>query len=168
MDKSALTEAMKASISEVLEQMFFMPIDFMAPAIVGADAQSDPESVIAGLGFSGSPSGTFLLLVPAALARSVSADFLGTCPQNLSRDQVAGTVLEMVNMLAGNTLSAFNHQALFDLQIPELITCNDARALSAAGLDQIAIGIRTPQSRMTYELIIQGTGPAVHGNCDHP
>ena len=42
MDKSVLTDAMKASISEVLAQMFFMPIEFAAPDKTGADPQPDP------------------------------------------------------------------------------------------------------------------------------
>jgi CheY-specific phosphatase CheX len=155
MDKPALTQAMKASISEVLEQMFFMPIDFMGPAIAGADPEPDPEPVIARLGFRGSPCGTFLLLIPAALAQSVAADFLGVATEGLSRDQVAATVLEMVNMLAGGTLGRYDHQALFDLQIPELITISDLRALTEEITDQIVIRAQTPESRITFQLIIQ-------------
>jgi CheY-specific phosphatase CheX len=155
MDKSVLTQAMKASISEVLEQMFFLPIDFIAPEKACADPESDETSIIAKLGFSGLPAGTFLLRIPLALAQSVSADFLGTEPKDLSDDQVTGTVLEMVNMLAGSTLSNYDHQALFDLQIPELITTHDMRALTEEVPDQIMIRIQTPDDRMTFQLIIQ-------------
>jgi len=155
MDKPALTQAMKASISEVLEQMFFMPIEFVAPDPARPDPESGDASMVAKLGFSGSPSGTFMLLVPVALAQSVSADFLGTAVQSLTDDQVAGTVLEMVNMLAGSALSTYDHRALFDLQIPQLITCKDARALTEGVPDQIVIRIRTPQSRMRFQLILQ-------------
>lgn len=151
MDKSAMTEAMKASISEVLEQMFFMPIDFVAPDKVGAE-QHGEEMVAAKIGFNGVPGGTLMLLIPLALAQSVTADFLGTLPQNLSVDQVTGTVLEMTNMLAGSTLSIYDHQALFDLQIPELITPEDAQALTAGGGDEIVIGIQTLESRMVFRL----------------
>jgi len=144
---------MKASISEVLEQMFFMPIDFIAPE--KACAEPDQATIIAELGFSGSCCGTFVLLIPAALARSVAADFLGTTAQSLSQEQVAGTVLEMVNMLAGSTLSTYDHQALFNLQIPELITIDAVRALTGQGADQILIGIQTPEGRMTFQVALQ-------------
>ena len=154
MDKSVLTHAMKASISEVLERMFFMPIEFVAPDLALPDPPSEDASIIAKLGFSGSRSGTFILLVPKALAQSVSADFLGTSVQSLTSDQVAGTVLEMVNMLAGSALSIYDHRALFDLQIPELIACRDACAMTEGGPDQIVIKIQTPQSRMTFQLIL--------------
>ncbi len=155
MDKSALTQAMKNSISEVLEQMFFLPIDFMAPAKAGVDTEPDPESVMVRLDFCGSPSGTFVLLVPAALGQLVSADFLGVAAQSLSSEQVAATVLEMVNMLAGSTLSSYDHQALFDMQIPELIPLNALRALTEGISDRIVIGIQTPHGPMTFQLLLQ-------------
>jgi CheY-specific phosphatase CheX len=155
MDKSVLTQAMKASISEVLEQMFFLPIDFIAQEKVCADPGPDQATIIAKLGFSGSSCGTFVLLIPAALAQSVAADFLGTTVQSLSQEQVAGTVLEMVNMLAGSTLSTYDHQALFNLQIPELITINAVRALTEQVADQILVRVQTPESRMTFQVALQ-------------
>jgi CheY-specific phosphatase CheX len=155
MDKSALTQAMKASISEVLEQMFFMTIDFIGPEKACADPEPDQATIIAKLGFSGSCCGTFVLLIPAALAQSVAADFLGITRQSLSREQVTGTVLEMVNMLAGSTLSTYDHQALFNLQIPELITINAVRALTGQVADQILVRIQTPESRMTFQVALQ-------------
>ena len=154
MNKSALTQAMKASISEVLEQMFFMSIDFADPANRDADTEPDATSIIAKLDFHGYPSGTFVLLIPASLARSVSADFLGATAHSLATQQVEATVLEMVNMLAGNTLSRNDRQALFDLQIPELIGFNDLRALNEAVSDQIVIQILTPENRLTFQLIM--------------
>jgi CheY-specific phosphatase CheX len=155
MDKSAMTEAMKASISEVLEQMFFMPIDFIAPDAARSDPESGNGSIIAKLGFCGSLSGTFMLHVPGPLAHSVSADFLGIAPQNLSDDHVTGTVLEMVNMLAGGTLSIYARHALFDLQIPEIISMHDAGALTGESSDGIIIRIQTPENRMAFQLNIQ-------------
>ena len=153
MDKSALTQAMKASISEVLEQMFFLPIDFIAPEKACADPE--PATIIAKLDFSGSSGGTFVLQMPAALAQSVAADFLGTTAQGLFREQVAATVLEMVNMLAGSTLSTYDHQALFNLQIPELISADALGALTEKVADQIVIRIQTPESPMTFQVGLQ-------------
>ncbi len=155
MDKSVMMKAMKDSISEVLEQMFFMPVDFIAADAVRLGPESDDALIIAKLGFSGSPCGTFMLLMPKALAKSVSADFLGAALQNLSNEQVTETVLEMVNMLAGSALSLYDHCALFDLQIPELITFSEVCALTKGVPDQVVIGVQTPESRMTFQLIIQ-------------
>jgi CheY-specific phosphatase CheX len=155
MDKPAMTEAMRASISEVLEQMFFMPVDFIAPDAARQDPQPGDGSIIAKLGFSGSLAGTFILQVPSSLAQSVSADFLGTAPSNLSDSDVAGTVLELANMLVGGTLSIYDSQALFDLQIPQLINKQDMGAFTGQGIDGIAIPIQTLDNRMTFQLILQ-------------
>lgn len=154
MDKSALTEAMKASISEVLEQMFFSPVEFAAQGKAEADPAPEPAAILAKLGFSGACTGTFLLLIPAALAQSVTADFLGTTTLSLAREQVSATILEMVNMLAGSTLSAYDHQALFDLQIPELIPVEELRTLTDGAADQVVLRIKTLESRMTFQVVL--------------
>ena len=153
MDKSKMMDAMKASISEVLEQMFFLPVDFSVPDATPSELEAEQASIIAKLEFSGSPGGIFLLRVPAALAHSVSADFLGIPPPNLADDQVAGTILEMANMLAGSTLSTYDPHALFDLQIPQLIQDQDESAMAGDIPDRIIIRIQTPESRMTFQLI---------------
>jgi CheY-specific phosphatase CheX len=155
MDKKALTEAMKASISEVLERMFFMPMEFAGPEKAGDDPLSDPEIIIAKLEFSGLACGTFFLQIPAFLALSVTADFLGVTSQGETRKLVAGTVLEMVNMLAGSTLSTYDHQALFDLQIPELISVKELHALTEGVADQVVIRIQTQESRMAFQVVLQ-------------
>lgn len=164
MDKSALTQAMKASISEVLEQMFFLPIDFTALAAVPPDTQSSNTLIIAKLGFQGATSGTFMLMVPLTLAQSVSADFFGTDPRSLSKDQVADTILEMVNMLAGSTLSYYDRSALFDLQIPELITLNQMSDITGRGPQPIVLSIQTPQSWIAFVLALEQRDLTVDGS----
>ena len=161
MDKSVLTDAMKASISEVLAQMFFMPIEFAAPDKSGADPQPDPETIVARLGFSGLACGTFFLLIPASLALSVTADFLGVTSKGEARKLVAGTVLEMANMLAGSALSTYDHQVLFDLQTPELITVKELHALTEGVADQVVIRIQTPESRMAFQVVLQQAAAVV-------
>ena len=156
MDKSAMTDAMRASISEVLEQMFFMPIEFVAPDAARPNPEPDDESIIARLGFSGAVTGIFILQVPSALAQSVSADFLGAARSDLSEADVTGTVLELVNMLAGGALSTYDSRALFDLQIPQLINKQDTGVLAGQDADGIMIRIQTPESRIMFQLITRG------------
>ena len=155
MDKAALMKAMKASISEVFERMFFIPIEFTVPEKAGAAPAPAPATIIAKLEFSGSACGTFFLLIPASLAQSVTADFLGVTSQSQARELVPGTVLEMVNMLVGGTLSTYDNQALFDLQIPELIAVKELHALTEGVADQVVIGIQTLESRMTFQVVLQ-------------
>ncbi len=153
MDTLAMIQAMKASISEVLEQMFFLPIDMVETQKENITTGPDDQQTInARLGFDGVPSGTFLLNIPKDLAASITADFLGTIPEKLSMEQITGTVKEMINMLAGNTLGAYDPQTPFDLQIPELIappSCNGAATCHATDID---IEIETLDNRMTLHM----------------
>jgi hypothetical protein len=61
----------------------------------------------------------------------------------------------MVNMLAGSTLSTYDHQALFDLQIPELISSEELRRLTDGAADQVVLRIKMPESRMTFQVVLQ-------------
>ncbi|MGD8846172.1 MAG: chemotaxis protein CheX [Desulfobacteraceae bacterium] len=148
MDTLAMIQAMKDSIFEVLEQMFFLPIDLVEDqkenTITGPNNQ---QSIHARVGFDGVPSGTFLLNIPKELAVSITADFLGTIPEKLSMEQITGTVKEMINMLAGNTLSAYDPKTPFDLHIPEL-TAPPCWSHATA----IDIGIETLNNRMTLHM----------------
>lgn len=155
MDTSAMIHAMKDSISEVLEQMFFLPIDFMDPEQSPENENTkDGGMMTTRIGFSGTPSGLFLLTMPEGLASAVTADFMGVLPETLSREQITGTLMEMINMLAGNTLSAYAPQAVFDLQIPEMLAAPGADPDATDKGQCIDIGIQTLESRMSLQLIV--------------
>ena len=150
MDKPKMIQAMMASISEVLEQMFFLPIDVVEGRNAGNARTVDAHpSIAASIDFDGPSSGVFVLHIPSALAASITADFLGTASDELTEDQITGTVKEMLNMLAGNSLSAYDAQASFNLKIPELITLP---AAATEKEDIIDIGIETMDSRMTLHM----------------
>ena len=127
MNWPTMTEAMKASISEVLEQMFFLPFDFVGAAESSLSQSDNGCRIGAKVAFHGRFSGMFVLLVPTPLGRSITADFMGLDPEAISTGQVADTMMEMINMLAGNCLSHYDQKALFDLQIPEPADSQTAR-----------------------------------------
>ena len=150
MDKPKMIQAMKASISEVLEQMFFLPIDVVDDHNEGSTKIIDARpSFAASIGFDGPSSGVFVLHIPSALAASITADFLGAVADELSEEQITGTVKEMLNMLAGNSLSAYDAQASFNLKIPELLASPVATEKKEGIID---IGIETMDSRMTLHM----------------
>jgi CheY-specific phosphatase CheX len=156
MDKETLMMAMKNSISDVLEKMFFLPLDF--PDQAGAEdvwGSDRPELLISKLDFSGPFSGRFLLYIPTDLARDLTASFLGTDDGQVAEEQVIGTVKEIVNMLAGSTFSAFDQDAIFDLEIPKLgqigDSTNDEQAVSAEG---IFVPIRTENNTLALQMIV--------------
>lgn len=144
-----MIKAMKVSISEVLEQMFFLPIDKIEE-INGAQAWADDQKYLAAsVCFEGASSGIFMLTIPSEMAISITADFLGVIPEALSEEQVGGTVKEMINMLAGNSLSCYDADTSFELKIPEL---HKARKEKTGFID---FSIETLDGLMTLQMAVQ-------------
>ena len=153
MNKPTMIKAMKASISKVLEQMFFLPIDVvMAEGGATSVCPDHQQAIAASVGFSGPFSGTFILSIPADLAASVTADFLGTMPGELTGEQINGTVKEMINMLAGNSLSTYDPESPFNLQIPELTSLGIGNHHNIKSAESIDIVIETTDSLLTLQM----------------
>lgn len=132
MEKKNLFQAMKISISEVLETMFFLPID--RTEIVAADAYDKAlidSAELVEVEFNGVFSGSFVLLIPDDLALFLAASFLGRIEEKVLPAHISETKKEIVNMIAGNTLANFNDQVVFDLGIPEIVNAADVRNKSA-------------------------------------
>jgi CheY-specific phosphatase CheX len=150
--------AMKDSIFNVIEQMFFLPIE-VSETNGSVDTGLQTTSwITAGVGFNGPSGGEFMLSIPADLATAMAVDFLGISPEMMSSDQITGTVKEMINMLAGSTLSAYEPEAAFDLQIPQIIAAPEPSTSDSKPEGSIVLLIETPDDRMTFRLIIAGDG----------
>jgi CheY-specific phosphatase CheX len=152
--------AMKDSIFKVLEQMFFVPVDVQEPPGT-ADAEAalpNTSSITACLGFNGPSDGTFVLTIPADLAASMAVDFLGVSPEMISSEHVTGTVKEMINMLAGSTLSAYEPDSAFNMQIPKITAAPQLTTSDSVPDRSITLLIETPDNRMTYRLLITDNG----------
>lgn len=160
MKVTAMKLAMKDSIFKVLEQMFFLPVDVReTPGNADAEAALPSTSLItACLGFNGPSDGLFMLSIPADLAASMAVDFIGVSPKTISSEHVTGTVKEMINMLAGSTLSIYEPDSAFNLQLPKIIAERQP-SMSDSGSDgSITLFIETPDNRMVYRLFITGEG----------
>lgn len=120
--KEALKTAMMTSISEVLETMFFMTFDLKENAATDElPHSSEVPLFISKIGFHGNFSGYFLLMIPENILRTMTVTFMGLDEGEITETHLNGTVLEAINMIAGNTFSNLDNQAIFDLGIPELI-----------------------------------------------
>ncbi len=160
MNFTAMKLAMKDSIFNVLEQMFFLPVDVQETDGTGdEDAVPTNTSLItAGVGFHGPSDGMFMLSIPAELATSMAVDFLGVSPETISSEQIVGTVKEMINVLAGSTLSAYEPESAFNLQIPEIIAASHPTKSDPEPGGSILLLIETPDNRMVFRLHITGNG----------
>lgn len=127
--KEALKTAMMTSISEVLETMFFMTIDLNESATADMMLQ-DPGArpFISRIGFRGKLTGCFIFIVPENILRAMTETFMGLDADVVTETHLHGTVQEAINMIAGNTFSNLDDQAVFDLDIPELIDMKTAAA----------------------------------------
>ncbi|MBN2126370.1 MAG: chemotaxis protein CheX [Deltaproteobacteria bacterium] len=154
MKMEALTKAMKTSISDVLETMFFLPIDFAEGADPGTFFPSDRGGILsARLDFSGPLSGCLLFHIPETLATSMTASFMGQEAEGVSREHVGDTVKEILNMVAGNAFGMYDNEAVFDLGIPEIIRRGDIEGHGRQAGEEIFVGINTLEESLAFHLI---------------
>ena len=148
MERKALIRAMKNSISEVLETMFFLPVDFSDT--VNAE---EIQMSVTKLDFSGPFSGSFVLFIPEEFAVSLTANFLGKDKEKVSEDNVIETSKEVINMIAGSTFANLDDQAVFDLDIPENIIFE--QAVHCPGTeDDIFVQIITLENYFVLKMVI--------------
>ncbi len=122
--KKILMTQMMNSISEVMETMFFLPVEF-DQASGFEQAGLVPKTIAAGLDFSGEASGFVTLVVPVELAHEMSANFLGEPREHLSEKQISETLTEMLNMVCGNGLGRVRVAKPFKLGLPRLLDHGD-------------------------------------------
>ncbi|MEW6667454.1 MAG: chemotaxis protein CheX [Thermodesulfobacteriota bacterium] len=151
MEREALKAAMKRSISEVLETMFFLPLEF--PEGQGREPEGKEGNgslLVTKLSFHGPFSGDFLFFIPEDLTLSLTAGFLGVEEAKVTRAHVTDMVKEIVNMIAGNTFSILDDKAVFDLTIPEIL---DSRG-PEPGEAGVYIPIRTIGNSLALQVVL--------------
>ncbi len=117
-----VSAAMKTSISEVMETMFFLPVEFSEkPAEKEIKALKGMQNKACCLDFTGDCSGSVYLLVPKQLLLEMAENFMGEPGDSIQDDILEGTLTETVNMMAGNALRKVNAKVPFELSIPRLI-----------------------------------------------
>ena len=123
MDKKKLMMNLKVGISNVMETMFFEPVQIIEKNTTLQEWFSDGEPIIgATLGFSGPLTGSFYLLVPLTATDDIVGNFLGHCRKEIDYNQRTDTVKEALNMIGGESFSLFERNGEFKLAIPELMS----------------------------------------------
>ena len=153
MDKTTLTTAMTTSISDVLETMFFLPIEISSAAKVEDLWNADQTGMLAArLDYKGPVSGHCILFMPEKLSVDITADFLGETPENVADEQSHGTVKEIINMIVGNLFSLLDPQAVFDLGIPNLVAFGENCAGAADANQEIFMALNTLESHLAIRI----------------
>jgi CheY-specific phosphatase CheX len=154
MEKESLISAMKTSISEVLETMFFLPIDFLeSPDLDSMRGSMGHEMAVAKLEFNGPLNGHFIFIIPKELAASTTASFLGKDEHDVNDDHIHETVKEIANMVAGNTFSHYDDQAVYNLGIPELLQTSELKGGHQDKEEQIFICCNTLDSSLAFQMV---------------
>lgn len=153
MEVKALKTAMTDSISEVLETMFFLPLDMDdADKPQTLWPSEDEDILVSQLNFNGPFSGRFYFFIPNSLAVSITTSFLGIGEDDLTGEQLSETVNEIINMVAGNTFSKFDDQQIFDLDMPVPVRFKDVNKDCSDIDKEIFIPIRTLEDRLAFLL----------------
>ncbi len=155
MEKSHLLEAMKISISEVLETMFFLPID--RTEIVETDTfhnALNENLELVEVEFAGIFSGSVLLMIPEDLALFLTASFLGSIEEKVLPAHITETKKEIGNMIAGNMLANFNDRVEFDLGIPDIVPARDIENRTEHG-DVVIYQSHTLEKYLLIRLLLE-------------
>ena len=148
--------AMKISISDVLETMFFLPVDFDDSVSIEESWDLDEEKIIAAkLNFDGPLNGHCIFYVPEKLAASITADFMGKEKEDISGSQVKETVKEMTNMITGNTFSLYDPESVFNLSVPELVDIDGFHKGFSNSENKIFITINTLENLLVFQLSVK-------------
>jgi len=146
--KKILMKAMMTSISEVMETMFYLPVEF-GPESEFCQCGMDDKNILAcRLTFTGDTSGHLILAVPRNLISEMAENFMGEPREYLTEEHLSGTLTEMLNMVCGNTLSKADSKAPFELGIPEAIK------ESEIAKNDIFTIVETTESKMAIALKI--------------
>jgi CheY-specific phosphatase CheX len=143
-----LMKAMMTSISEVMEIMFFIPVEPGGESVLKESGLSKGNLMLCQLTFSGDASGRLLLAADQELVAQMTENFMGEDSDSLSPEHLTGTLTETLNMTCGNALSKISSDVPFELGIPERID------LSAIDDEEIFSVIHTPDAILGIGLIL--------------
>ncbi len=133
-----LMTTMMTSISEVLETMFYLPVEFkenLSPEMT--KSLKKDIKIGCSLKVTGSFAATFQLFIPDPLLLDITQNFMGEDPENCTAEYLHGTLKETLNMIAGNALKSMKTETPPDLDIPEIIKVSDMGSGSLIGIETI-------------------------------
>jgi len=147
---------MKASISEVMETMFFLPFEFEDGGDVNEILRNtDGGTLACKLAYTGPFSGLSCFLIPVKVAKELTANFLGEDKERVTELHMAGTVKEILNMITGKAFSLYDNQAMFRLGIPEIMPSDTwGRVLTDDVKEAVNLYLNTAQGHLALSLVI--------------
>lgn len=121
-----LTPTMMTSISEVMETMFFLPLEEKEGSKLEEVLGSGPLHACT-IGFTGAFTGTMALAAQEPLLFTMAENFTGEDRASLARTDLEETLQEALNMIAGNCFSKVDPNSVVDLGVPQITNTLDHR-----------------------------------------
>lgn len=123
MTETVIRQALRDSVNEVLERMFFVETqgECADPECAEPAGDAPADEIAAALTFQGEPPGALLLRLTSGAARQIAADFLGIDEAEVSDVQTSEVVRELANMICGSVLSRVESAAAFHLAAPRIV-----------------------------------------------
>ena len=154
MNKETLISAMRGSISNVLETMFFLPVEVADGALFEGWWSPETDSlIVTELDFEGGVSGAFFFFIPRRLGPSLAASFMGEDEGAISDEYISGTAKELINMIAGDTFALWDDEAVFDLGIPKQVDFAEAEKAHSEAAEAVFLGVSTLDDRLALEVV---------------
>lgn len=155
METTNLMKAMRDSISDVLETMFFQMVQIMDIGSTLKEWMAQEQSLLGvTLTFDGPLAGSFCLIIPADAANNITANFLGLDADELDENQQKDTVKEALNMIGGNMLSALDQKGAFKLGLPELMKADDLVLDKLDGLQGDFVLFETENNHLAAGIVL--------------
>jgi CheY-specific phosphatase CheX len=139
MEKTLTTQITDAT-SEVIETMFYQPIEFRSTLSLAASGIMDAAPRACAIGFSGSVKGTLFLLMPDEVLEFLTRSFLGLPQEAATSEEKEGTLREALNMIASSTLARMDPGGSHPLGIPEEVPAARAAACGRPVIFETARG----------------------------
>lgn len=156
MKRDTMMKTMREAISNVLDTMFFQPVQFVDSKCTLQEWFSDKQSLVgATLNFINSSEGSFYLLLPVEIVKGVTANFLGLLEEEINEKQKKDTIKEALSMIGGHMLSLLDSKGDFRLGIPEFIEENDLTNDKLGDLKGDIILIETEDNRLAAGIQIE-------------
>ena len=126
MDRDLMMRTLRDTISNVLETMFFQPLQFVDENSPLSEWFSQGQELLgASLNLNGPSTGSLYLLIHVRCVNEMTANFLGLQEEEVDKEQRGDSLKEALNMIGGSTLSLVDEEGSFQLGIPEIMDEKD-------------------------------------------
>jgi len=155
MDRESMMKTMREAISDVLETMFFQPVEFADNNCTLQEWFYGKQPLLgATLNFNGPLAGSMYFLIPFRMAGEITANFLGLREEEINGEQKRDTIKEAINIIGGRMFSLFDKKGAFRLGIPELIEEDDLTDDKLEGIRGDIILIDTGDNHLAAGIVI--------------